>query len=561
MTIEELWEGIDVETDNLDVNILETQEDETGIYCSLEYTSHYVGETPVRVFGYYGYPKKGDGAFPGILHIHGGGQTANLDHVRYWVKAGYGCLSYDWTGPWEDRINFTSFGNADLGDMSTVFSSENLHNNRLFNAAVIARRGITLLKQRAEINGRIGIYGISWGGIVTWIVNGIDSRVNACCPIYGCGGMYKSGHGTQIGYTIPQENYELWYDVMSPEAYSSHQKSPVLMLQATNDFWGWMDQTTSIVSRVRQDKRVAFTPHYNHHIDFETGRDVKHWMDCNLKGIGVFPAGPVVNIISNSSVLSLEILPDRADEVQNMKIYYSVGDYYQAPSISRYWRQVDIEPADKRWIVEILYRSNNATNLFASVKYLNGINLSSLPIRVVPTDKAEIKSVQGSYVIDDFNEKSIGWANSLDIVPTDFIYKGVEFYKVEGPDGNPAITYRHLDSKDNRKYYSFLTHKLGDIENKMYGKDRKFSFRFKGGEGTTLSVEFYCNNWSSCEKMWGAECNVVPNTWSNIILGIEDLLTLKGKDALKDWSQIDSINIKGSCNCGDIPSIALLEWK
>ena len=34
---------------------------------------------------------------------------------------------------------------------------------------------------------RLGIFGVSVGGTLTWIVAGVDARVKAAAPIYGCG--------------------------------------------------------------------------------------------------------------------------------------------------------------------------------------------------------------------------------------------------------------------------------------------------------------------------------------------------------------------------------------
>ena len=65
----------------------------------LRFTSERDEGGKVRVFAIRG-RRETDSSLPGILHIHGGGQTASLDWVRYWAKRGYVCVTFDYTGPW-----------------------------------------------------------------------------------------------------------------------------------------------------------------------------------------------------------------------------------------------------------------------------------------------------------------------------------------------------------------------------------------------------------------------------------------------------------------------------
>lgn len=62
----------------------------------------YTGSTwqgrPQRVYAIYAHPA-GEGPFPAVLQIHGGGQTAYAANVAWFVRRGYACLAFDWTGP------------------------------------------------------------------------------------------------------------------------------------------------------------------------------------------------------------------------------------------------------------------------------------------------------------------------------------------------------------------------------------------------------------------------------------------------------------------------------
>ena len=58
-------------------------------------------------------------------------------------------------------------------------------------AAVI--RGHSLLRSFPEVDAeQIGVTGVSWGGYLTCIVDGVDSRFKFAVPVYGCGYLYEN---------------------------------------------------------------------------------------------------------------------------------------------------------------------------------------------------------------------------------------------------------------------------------------------------------------------------------------------------------------------------------
>ena len=106
---EELWRGIDVEKMPLEVEVSKRWEENGCAFEKLTYVSEVAEGTRIRIFGIYGGPK-GATNLPGILHIHGGGQTASLAWVQYWAKRGYACVTYDFCGKWENRIEYIDWG-------------------------------------------------------------------------------------------------------------------------------------------------------------------------------------------------------------------------------------------------------------------------------------------------------------------------------------------------------------------------------------------------------------------------------------------------------------------
>jgi hypothetical protein len=117
----ELWQGYDPEALPLEIESLERWTEDGTQFEKLRFTSEVFGDGKTRVLAIVG--KSSDGTRqPGILHIHGGGQTASLEWVKFWTKRGYACATYDFCGEWEGRKEFTDWGPLKHGNMATCAS-------------------------------------------------------------------------------------------------------------------------------------------------------------------------------------------------------------------------------------------------------------------------------------------------------------------------------------------------------------------------------------------------------------------------------------------------------
>ena len=69
----------------------------------------------VRVYAISSVPE-GQKNLPGILHIHGGGQTVNPGWLRFWNERGYAALTFNWGGKWPGRDKFADWGKLTQGN-------------------------------------------------------------------------------------------------------------------------------------------------------------------------------------------------------------------------------------------------------------------------------------------------------------------------------------------------------------------------------------------------------------------------------------------------------------
>ena len=167
---------------------------------------------PTKVFAYYKAPEgtPPEGGWPAVVCVHGGGGTAFPEWVQAWVHRGYAAIAMDLEGhlpvgdfpnrEWHEQAGpprITTFGDIEIADREQWF----------YHAVADVVRANSLLRSFPEINPqKIGVHGISWGGVITAAVMGLDNRFAFAVPVYGCGYLYES--------TV--SNFERYFKVMTP---------------------------------------------------------------------------------------------------------------------------------------------------------------------------------------------------------------------------------------------------------------------------------------------------------------------------------------------------------
>ncbi len=224
---EDVWRGIEVEKMPLEAEVSKRWEENGCALEKLTYVSEVAEGSKIRIFGIYGGPK-GATNLPGILHIHGGGQTASLAWVQYWTKRGYACVTYDFCGKWENRTEYTDWGplakNCDMASSGVYQVHPTPRMSGWFHWALAGRRALTLLAQNPAVDrDRMGIFGISVGGTLCWLVAGADTRVKAAIPIYGCG--YNVDRRKAVFGLAPSEDQLIYQETLAPEAYAPFRRA------------------------------------------------------------------------------------------------------------------------------------------------------------------------------------------------------------------------------------------------------------------------------------------------------------------------------------------------
>jgi dienelactone hydrolase len=569
-SIDDLWSGFDPRSLPLEIEVIKSW-DEGDVHLE---TIYFTGEEfegeKTRIFGYLGRPKKMKGPLPAVLHLHGGGQTAVLDWPRFWAPRGYACLSFDFCGdtnlpelgPGYRREHFTRWGKAPA-NMLQVSGGLNMkptpRQNPWYHWMLAARRGLTLLESQPDVDAsRMGIFGISVGGTLTWGVAAVDSRVKAAAPIYGCGWeFYQYPPDT----TAPvDDDLRLWRTLIAPEAHADRITCPLLWLNATNDGHGRMDLGFRTLDLTKSSVRSqVFTANYDHHIEPVEARSLPLFMDRHLKGEGDdWPATPAIEI-APGTVPVVRVSPDRPADVNHVDIYYCLNNDWPT---TRFWRtcptvrcEGDSFAGDAPFLSE-----DDLLIAFANVSYRSGVRISSKLAKSSVRDLSGARpSLQREPLIDAM-DTSTDWA----WVPayTDPCRDDAFFGPWTGPDGEQGFTlntttFNHAGATS----YYFGTRKIGDPQ-------------FCGSGRTTLLIDHPAD--SSPESLTVRVRHRLPgqnpleftaqpqpgrgeNSWRTISMTADQFVDAGG-NLLPNWDHVEHFILEGKNPAGHPPVFKRLRW-
>ena len=244
---------------------------------------------PTRVFAYYARPREGDGPFPAMVLLHGGGGKAFKEWAALWAERGYCALAMDLAGKGPDGKRLADGGpdQAD-GEKFRDFGPDDGKDMWTYHAVAAGLRGHSLLASRPEVDGnKVGVTGISWGGYLACIVAGVDDRVKVAVPVYGCGFLDEDSVwvGPQFR-RMGAERARRWADLFDPSRYLPGVACPILFVNGTNDFaypFGSYRKSYRLVTKAPVDLCVTVKMPHGHKPGW-TPREIGLFVDSVLKG-------------------------------------------------------------------------------------------------------------------------------------------------------------------------------------------------------------------------------------------------------------------------------------
>ncbi|MDB2385245.1 T9SS type A sorting domain-containing protein [Polaribacter sp.] len=303
-----------------------------------------------KVFSWYGVPEdlvSGETA-PAVILIHGGGGTAFPNWVKQWTDRGYIAIAIAHEGqlpgakdPWYPTWEFSGprragfFRDAD----------EALDKQWFYHAVADAILANSLLRSFPEVDANnIGINGISWGGILTNVITGIDNRFKFSVPVYGCGFLYDSPHYSQDLLVMNDAEKEFYYNNWEPSLYIPLQTLPVLYVNGNNDKQFAMNIATPSFKLMPSEKYLTIKDRMNH---------------STVAGYAPEEIYSFANYITQDGIAPITVSIDNVSDTNNVTASY-VGNINRA--VLYYTTNVANWAQDTYDWLEIDAQVNEATN-------------------------------------------------------------------------------------------------------------------------------------------------------------------------------------------------------
>ncbi len=239
-----------------------------GLVQEVFYEGEPLDGKPTRVFAYVSRPAEGEGPFPGMVLVHGGGGRAFDEWARLWAERGYVAIAMDLAGCGPDGKPLPDGGPGQGHDQKFAqFTDDEVGKMWTYHAVAAAIRGHSLLRSLPEVDeDRTGVTGISWGGYLTCILAGVDHRFKVAVPVYGCGFLDHNSCWMPIFEKMDPAQRRRWVGYFDPSQYLPHVRCPILFMNGTNDFAYPMDSHRKSCRAVpgRADVRIEVRMPHGH---------------------------------------------------------------------------------------------------------------------------------------------------------------------------------------------------------------------------------------------------------------------------------------------------------
>lgn len=345
-------------------------------YEGLEYKGK-----PTRVFAYYGIPKAKDGEkVPGVVLVHGGGGTAFDEWVRIWMRCGYAAIAMDLEGHIpgvKDSNNIYPEHEWSGPARQGIFADYmlDIKDQWMYHAVADVILANTLLRTFEQVDAdRIGLTGISWGGIITSTVSGVDNRFSFAIPVYGCGYLHEMPNHYATAYNNMREYKETALKLWDASNYLSNAHMPMLWVNGSEDQHFALHKFSKSYETSAGDAWMSIKFGLKHsHPQGWSPEEIYAFADSIVKGGAKLPR--ISGLAQNKN--NIEIKYSATTEVTKAVLYYTndVSDWYKVK-----WLQEDLQiNADKKTIKATLPGDYKA--FFVNITDSRGLVVSSAVVQ------------------------------------------------------------------------------------------------------------------------------------------------------------------------------------
>lgn len=217
-----------------------------------------------RIFAYMGVPNDAENhnKVQGIVCTHGGGGHAFAKYCLQAVRHGYAAIAFDTEGYYAQSGIVANLpdplGHKEKDNFST--SRNNINEQWMYYVISDCAFANTVLRSLDSVDeNKVGITGISWGGLAVTVACCYDSRFAFCVPVYlsyFVSSQYNSANFASIEYNPNFDEFasELWQDTKTLE----ENLVPTLIINSPNDKFADISSSMLAYNTLKKSNEKAY---------------------------------------------------------------------------------------------------------------------------------------------------------------------------------------------------------------------------------------------------------------------------------------------------------------
>ena len=278
---------------------------------------------------------------PTILYLHGYGEQYSdyLPMLREFAAAGFIVMGIDQPG------SGNSTGYPLLSPFTFLNVSSGPEDSSLFHSVWAAARAVTLLESLPFVRtDALIVAGNSMGGLVTFILSGIDSRVDGSIPMIAAGNFLNSIlSGSLINlvivptYTIDSpemHNIIKWFD---PLAYIRLLTKPIFLMYGTNDQFFPITSIMDTINAIQTELTLDIVPNWEHEVNPHWAQNIIRWIGNHFGGGEPLPGLQL--FIDDALTLQGSIIKTEVETMDTNSVFL----YWRSSEPGAVWLYTELE--------------------------------------------------------------------------------------------------------------------------------------------------------------------------------------------------------------------------
>lgn len=352
--------------------IISTDSVVTMVYQGLTYKG-----IPKNTFAYYASPgtlngdRSKDKKLPAVVLVHGGGGTAFKNWAIMWAKKGYAAIAMDLRGNDGNKKHIAG-GFDEPGGLTPYFTiTPGLNEQWMYQAVGDVILAHNLIRSFKEVDSnRTALTGISWGGIISCVLAGVDDRYKAVVPVYGCGYLFQNSGMKKDLDQLNEGDRKVWINQYDPSQYLSNAKMPMLFVNGTNDSHFFLDSYAKTYTQVK-NKSLSVKIGLKHNHSYGWGNEeIYYFINSHLNDATPLPSFGPVKIQKNAVTAKIKT------QLPIVKAYLNYTTDTAGLLKDRKWERHEINIKDNQVSLPLL--PAGLTIWYLSVTDKRGLQVSTL---------------------------------------------------------------------------------------------------------------------------------------------------------------------------------------